>query len=78
MAYEYTPYTSELLDSGNAVVTDFTEFTGIGNMVPQLPTGKQVIFFAIGMVCVITSLGIMSRTLIADSIPGLSALSKLT
>lgn len=76
-AYSFTPYTSAMLDSGSALVTDITEYTGINDALPKFPSGKQVIFFSLGIICVVTSVALMSRSLIADSIPGLSEIVKL-
>ena len=75
--YSYTPYTSELLDTGMAVVNDITAFTGLDSAIPTLPTGKQVIFFSLGIICVVMSLAIMSRSLVLDSVPGLSTIAKI-
>lgn len=74
--YEYTPYTSELLDSGFSTITDLSSFTGINDL-PSFPNGKQVIFFTIGIICVVGSLSIMSRALIADSLPEIAKIAKV-
>ena len=74
-AYEYTPYTSESLDTGNVVIDNITAFTGIDNAIPSLPTGKQVIFFSIGLLCIVTSLTLMTRSLI--DVPSIASIAKL-
>lgn len=76
MAFDYTPYTSENLDVGNALMTNISEYTGIG-AIPSLPNGKQVIFFSLGLVCVIASIALISRSLISDNIPALASIAKL-
>jgi hypothetical protein len=63
--FPYTPFTSETLTTAGAVVNDLSS---VGDVSSNLPSGKQVIFFGIGFVCVIGSIALISRALIGDSV----------
>jgi hypothetical protein len=63
--FPYTPFTSEALTGTGAIVSDLSSF---GNITGTLPSGKQVIFFTVGLACIITSIALISRALIGDNI----------
>ena len=66
MSYDYTPYTSEDLTGSTAFsVSDLSPFADITG---GLPSGKQLIFFSLGMVCLIASIGLISAILISDPV----------
>lgn len=62
--YPYTPFTSEDISTAVSSVTDLSPFA---DFTSGLPSGRQVIFFSIGFVCLIASIALVSRVLIADS-----------
>lgn len=60
--YQFTPFTSELLENGNAIVNNLGEYAGIPD-IPSLPSGKQVVFFTLGTIFIVASLAMMIRAL---------------
>lgn len=65
MAFEYTPFTSESLTTAATSIQDLSPFADLSG---GLPSGKQVIFFSIGFVCIIASIALISRALLGDVI----------
>lgn len=52
----YTPFTSEDLSTATGVVSDLSAVTGgLGN----LPSAQQVVFFTVGIICLIASLALI-------------------
>lgn len=72
--FQFTPFTSELLENGNAIVNSLGEYAGIPD-IPTLPSGKQVVFFTLGTIFIVASIAMMVRAL-AD-IPEVSSAIKL-
>lgn len=75
MAFEYSPYTSEFLESGNSIISDLSDQVGLDQL-PTFPNGKQVIFFSLGLVFIIAAVAMMSRTLIAEAAPDIVKAAK--
>ena len=61
----YTPFTSEDLSAAGSVVSDLSSYADVSQ---HFPSGKQVIFFTIGMVAIIGAIGLTARILIGDEI----------
>lgn len=63
--FPYTPFTSEDLTAATSVVSDLSSYADVSQ---HFPSGKQVIFFTIGIIAVIGALALTTRILIGDEV----------
>lgn len=61
----YTPFTSEDLTS--AATLGISDLSSVADLSAGLPSGKQIIFFSIGMLLTVAALALIISVLVSDS-----------